>query len=80
IVPQPKRWIVRNEKEFQEFKEELWSMLKFRTKQKIYELRQRNVPFMIEYTYNHESKKYEGFIKVLSSELGIQKIPLEFEI
>ena len=80
IVPQPKRWIVRNEKEFQEFKEELWSMLKFQTKQKIYELRQRNVPFMIEYTYNHESKKYEGFIKVLSSELGIQKIPLEFEI
>lgn len=81
IFPQTKRWIIKDENDFQKFRNDpIWLEIKLTSKQIIYDLRTRNTSMEIIYTFNSQTKKPEAYIKSYDKQSGIRKIPLELEI
>ncbi|MGB9959860.1 MAG: AAA domain-containing protein [Candidatus Bathyarchaeales archaeon] len=77
---QPKKWIIRNEEEFQEFRENgFWHQLKYASKIKIYDLRVRGIPLEISYIYDRQKQRGEAFIKIYDPYGRESMEPLELE-
>lgn len=77
---QPKKWVIRNEEEFQEFIENgFWHQLKYMSKRKIYDLRVRGIPLEISYIYDRQKQTGEAFIKIYDLHGRARIEPLELE-